>query len=75
MQYSDVNEHCPMGGQYIYRSTGDEEDGITLVHDGCHTDKSYSMNFLLDYFHVIVIAFPRYSSLTALSQSMFCTHY
>ena len=66
MQYSDVNEHCPMGGQYIYRSTGDEEDGITLVHDGCHTDKSYSMNFILDYFYVIFIAFPRYSSLSAL---------
>ena len=66
MQYSDVNEHCPMGGQYIYRSTGDEEDVFLLVHDGCHTDKSYRMNFILDYFYVIFIAFPRYSSLTAL---------
>ena len=67
-QLLDEYELCPMGGQYIYRYNGKDMNDITLVHDGCHADKSYSLNLILDYFYMLHIAFPGYSSLRCLSK-------
>ena len=67
IQYSDMYELCPMGGQYIYRSQSKNVNDLSLVHDGCHTDKSYSINLIIDSLFIIHIAFPGYSSLKILS--------
>ena len=67
MQYSDEYELCPMGGQYIYRYKSNDANDLSLVHDGCHTDKSYSLNLILDSLFIIHIAFPGYSSLGIVS--------
>ena len=63
VKYADQHELCPLGGMYIYRYKGVNTSDITLVHDGCHIGEKYKLNLVIDYFYIIHVAYPGYSSL------------